>query len=693
MTAVNLGLHAAGRWWKFCLPVGLVLGGIAASFVWSRFVPMYQSEAMLLIQSRAPYIVFGAADGLSTSIATQLQILKTAPVLRSALDSLGSLDEVATHPDAVGWLKEGLSVARDGRSELFYVRFQHADPASAQKVVNAVVTSYMNFIEESDQSDTAEVIRLLQDHETEHMKTIETMKENLRDQLAQHSGDDASLVATSNARLQQSLAGRLNEQLANVIVEQKVLEAELQVAEALAEADDTFVPTAEMMRQAESHPEVERLKSAIASAEASLANMEETLVNPQSSSFYRQLTRDIKEAQTQLESTRQKVLESLGSIAAAENQSRRQQKIKDLKLNLTALATRQQALAAELNTERGKLRKSGGESLDLEFLRADLEREQHVYQLISNRKNSLLTERGAPSGIRKMTEASLPIGPVEAVPTKKLVMAGTSGLLLPFVLAIAWEHTRRRVGDTAQLRRSNVRVVGEVATLPGTSMGLMRNRPNRRQSLFEESVHSLCTRLRMAKDLRHIQVLSVCSAVSREGKTSLASQVAISVAKSTGQSTLLIDADMRSPDIYQIFEIQNEPGLAQILSRDCDYQEAIVKNYSDVLHILPAGRLAGSPHKLLGNDLFAEMIAELRKTYSFIVIDAPPVLSSSESLVLASAADASLVCARRNFSRTGQVSETFHRLSEADANPIGVVLTGVPLWSYESEYGRYPSKV
>ena len=255
---------------------------------------------------------------------------------------------------------------------------------------------------------------------------------------------------------------------------------------------------------------------------------------------------------------------------------------------------------------------------------------------------------------------------------------------LPFGLAIAWEQLQRRIGDSSQLVNSNVRVVGEVAMLPGSTVSRIGRRNRRRDAFFEESVQSLCTRLRLSRDLRQIQVLGVCSAVSGEGKTSLVTQLALSIDKSLKRTTLLIDADMRSPDLCHMFDIPNEPGLAQVLSRECTYDEAIFTGFSDTLHLMPAGRATASPHTLLGNDLFAEMIAELRERYDFILIDAPPLLSSSEALVLASAADASLLCARRNFSRAGQIREAYQRLAEADAHPIGVVLTGVPLGVYAS---------
>ena len=84
-----------------------------------------------------------------------------------------------------------------------------------------------------------------------------------------------------------------------------------------------------------------------------------------------------------------------------------------------------------------------------------------------------------------------------------------------------------------------------------------------------------------------------------------------------------------------------------------------------------------------------KLVAKLRTQYRYIVIDTPPVLSASESLVVAKAADGTLICTLRETSRTAQVRETYHRLHNVGAQVIGVVLSGVPTRTYAYKYGSY----
>jgi capsular exopolysaccharide synthesis family protein len=189
--------------------------------------------------------------------------------------------------------------------------------------------------------------------------------------------------------------------------------------------------------------------------------------------------------------------------------------------------------------------------------------------------------------------------------------------------------------------------------------------------------------------MRDRKILAVTSAVSREGKTNVAVQLAISVASATNRPTLLIDGDMRSPDIHRIFEIERSPGLCEVLKGKYTCEEAIDK-YADVtLHVLTAGVLDCSPHRLVGNVTFPNLIEKLRQTYDYIIIDTPPILAASEALLIANVADAAIICARRDFSRIDQVVNAFSRLQSAGVNTVGAVLNGIPQYAYAYRYGSY----
>jgi Mrp family chromosome partitioning ATPase len=139
-----------------------------------------------------------------------------------------------------------------------------------------------------------------------------------------------------------------------------------------------------------------------------------------------------------------------------------------------------------------------------------------------------------------------------------------------------------------------------------------------------------------------------------------------------------------------VFDIPKEPGLVKALSNGTAARDSIRPTaVNPLVHLLPAGRLHKSPHSLFGRGHLKSLVDELRNEYRYIVIDTPPVLSASESLVVAKAADGALICTLRESSRAGQVRLTYQRLQAAGARVIGVVLSGVPTKTYAYRYGSY----
>jgi tyrosine-protein kinase Etk/Wzc len=152
---------------------------------------------------------------------------------------------------------------------------------------------------------------------------------------------------------------------------------------------------------------------------------------------------------------------------------------------------------------------------------------------------------------------------------------------------------------------------------------------------------------------------------------------------------LIIDGDLRAPDLHRIFDIERTPGLAEVLQGTCPIDEAIDSGFSPTLHVLAAGQLATVPHRLLGTADFPKLLAELQKRYRYIILDTPPILAASEALMLARRADLAVVCARRDFSRIDQVHEAHARLVGAGVRVAGTVLNGIPARSYAYRYGSH----
>ncbi|MGO9112644.1 MAG: polysaccharide biosynthesis tyrosine autokinase, partial [Thermoguttaceae bacterium] len=335
-----------------------------------------------------------------------------------------------------------------------------------------------------------------------------------------------------------------------------------------------------------------------------------------------------------------------------------------------------------------------GENVNLTSIKDELTEKQAVLARIAERLIALETERSAPTRVIWHEPAQVPQAPVELLPFRNMALAGLLALCLPFALAVGWEGMARRIGGSEDLEQHlHLAVLGEIARLPTQNRSVRGSTGTSISSdlrVFQESIDSLRTALTLSDDLHNMRILAVTSAVNHEGKTSVASQLALSLARATGKMTLLIDGDMRSPDVHAVFGVSQGPGLAEVLSDQYSLAKAIVPTHNEHVHLLPAGKLKVSPHQLLGNGSWKSLLEQIPTSYGYVIVDTPPVLAASEALVLAKAADATLLCVMRDVSRADQVRKAAERLLTAGGRPVGTVLSGIPISTYKYGYGTYP---
>jgi Mrp family chromosome partitioning ATPase len=138
--------------------------------------------------------------------------------------------------------------------------------------------------------------------------------------------------------------------------------------------------------------------------------------------------------------------------------------------------------------------------------------------------------------------------------------------------------------------------------------------------MFAESIDSIRTSLMLSDSLggADSRVFAVVSAASGEGKTSVATSLVVSFAGATKKRTLLIDADLRSPDAASVLGIANAPGLAEVLSSKISLNEAIHRVGETNTYVLPAGKAKGNPHHLVNHAKIEKLLDTLKKEFEVI---------------------------------------------------------------------------
>ena len=183
-------------------------------------------------------------------------------------------------------------------------------------------------------------------------------------------------------------------------------------------------------------------------------------------------------------------------------------------------------------------------------------------------------------------------------------------------------------------------------------------------------------------------VVMVTSAMPKEGKTVVSSNLAASFAL-TGAKTLLIDTDLRRGRLHRLFGYRKEPGLSNVLLGECTLDEAFRPSMQENLTVLSAGRHLDSGTELLGSPNFAALITGLRDRFERIVIDTPPVLGLSETSIMQNLVDGVLFVIWTGHTPVRGVQSAIETLRANGANFYGFVLNRLDLNATQNYYQYY----
>ena len=198
------------------------------------------------------------------------------------------------------------------------------------------------------------------------------------------------------------------------------------------------------------------------------------------------------------------------------------------------------------------------------------------------------------------------------------------------------------------------------------------------KSIFSEAINHIRTNILFSNVDHQPQTILITSSIQSEGKTTVATNLAFSLAKI--DKTILIDADLRKPRIASVFESEQSGddnlGLVDYLANLSSFEESSYQHSTfDNLTILPSGTIPPNPQELLASEKFLRFLDELKANYKYVVIDTAPVLPVSDSIVLGKIVDVVLVAVKAGSTTIRMTRETIKRLNIANVNPTGLVLT------------------
>jgi capsular exopolysaccharide synthesis family protein len=203
-----------------------------------------------------------------------------------------------------------------------------------------------------------------------------------------------------------------------------------------------------------------------------------------------------------------------------------------------------------------------------------------------------------------------------------------------------------------------------------------------------EAMRDLRTALLNARQTNTPKVILISSSMEGEGKTTVA--VNFAVALSHLGRTCLLDGDLRHPSVAGVFNIESGAALTDVLDGRIPLASALVNvEGQQNLSILPCGAVPGSPADALSSKGMKILLDNLKKDFTFVVIDSPPVIRFSDARFLSSVADEVVLVGRYDVTTRRAIQRTAEILGEMRASVAGVVLNGIDLTSPDYEYYTY----
>lgn len=184
------------------------------------------------------------------------------------------------------------------------------------------------------------------------------------------------------------------------------------------------------------------------------------------------------------------------------------------------------------------------------------------------------------------------------------------------------------------------------------------------------------------------KVFAVTSYSKGEGKSTVSSNLAISFSKME-KKVLLVDSDLRRPNLHNIFKIDNSTGLSNVIGKMGDFDEAVHRDALPNLDILPSGTIPPNPSELLCSSRFIDLVKRVKEEYDYVIFDTPPVGVVSDALLLKDLVAGFVVVLRERSTTHGDIQNLLESTKLADCKLLGFIKVGCITGKRRGKRGYY----
>jgi capsular exopolysaccharide synthesis family protein len=540
---------------------------------------------------------------------------------------------------------DGRGVSPVFNTRLVSISFRSTNPVMAAEVANALARAYVKWNTEYKASTTGEASDWLKQQVEQQRKLVEASEAALQRYKKEHGaealGERQNIVVQKLADLQAAATKARGD-----TIEKETQYQQLLRLESSADALDTLPAIA-------SNAYIHAAKDELATAQQQLAQLSEQLGDRHP---------DIIRLRAAVEIARQKVHTEISKVAAA------------IHNDYEAARAREAALTAAFERQKLEVQDLNAKAVEYTALDRAATANRLLLDNLEQRSKQITLARNLPSASASLLDpAEVPDTPILPRAQRNTIVAlgGSAFLALGLVFVLELFNTRVTSPDDVK-RHLGIPMLGMAPDVKRQDAdGALLLGAGAPQE-FAELLHGVRTNLIIAPEMASTRTLLVTSAAPGEGKTTAAANLAISLAR-LKQRVLLVDADLRRPRLHEVFGVEHQPGLTDLLSGR-PTPTAFRQTSTRGLWVLPSGGAVHDPADLLGSRRFAKLVAALSQQFDWIVLDSPPVLTVTDPCLIARVASGVLVVLAHGRTSREVAIDAVERLDGVGAHVVGAML-------------------
>jgi polysaccharide biosynthesis transport protein len=635
-----------------------------------KATPIYEATVRIQIDRESGNVlnvkdVISAETREQDYLQTQYKNLTSRTLLDSVFKDL-KLDKDPRYEqaqDKVFALSQDITIAPIRLSRLVDVRVEHSDRKQAQAIANKLADLFVKQNLEQKVQSSFDAVSWLRTQVEDSKKNVSAAEQALLEY--RKDNNEVSLEEGENIARQGLLAAQesLNRLRAEAVSAAKSLE-EIDRLIAAGQKLESIPAIAQSLT-------VQRLRQELAVKEATLAALLKR---------YRDKFPAVIAARSEIT----KLSESL--------QQEAQSQLNTLRNNAKIVKQQEEAVANMLKQEEQKQFALNNLRIKYDVLKRDAENNKTIHNNVLMRmKETELMSRMNSNNMRVVDPATTPLRPIKprVVVTVLLGIIGGMGVALGLAFFVSYLDDSVKSQDDVEtyLRLPFLGYVPNIKTNSVVERDLQAHLHP--QSNAAEGFRTIRATVALSPRAEKYRVLAITSTIPSEGKSLVASNLAIVTAQ-TGLKTLLVDADLRRPSVHKAYQLHSPIGLSGYLTREIDDLDELI-HQSEVpnLDVICCGAVPSTPSELIGSTRMMEFLEKVKGKYDRVVLDCPPVSAVSDPLIISAMSDGVVYVTKFNKIRREHARKSVARIQNAGIHIVGLVVNDIDFEGKDSYYYSY----